>query len=93
MAYRRSRLEIYLDVLRAIGNGIHKPSRIMYSTNLLWRTLMEALNFLLENELIEIRKINKSKRYYITPKGSKVLWYFERIRETLPIKYLSEEGT
>ncbi len=92
MTYRRSRLEIYLEVLRAIGNGTHKPSRIIYRTNILWRTLMDALNLLLENQLIEVKKVNKFKRYYITPKGRKVLWYFEKVREALPMEFFNRES-
>ena len=53
---------------------------------------MDALNLLLENQLIEVKKVNKFKRYYITPKGRKVLWYFEKVREALPMEFFKRES-
>ena len=80
---KRSRLEIYLDVLRVIGNGTDKATRIMYSSNLSWKPLKETLNFLIERNLIEARNVRRSKRYYITAKGSRVLEYFKKLQEKL----------
>ncbi len=34
---RRSILDIYFDVLEAIGKGIDVPTRITYETNLSWK--------------------------------------------------------
>ena len=44
MSYRRSKLEIYLDVLSSIHEGISKPTRIMYSANLSWKALNKILD-------------------------------------------------
>ena len=43
---RRSRLEIYFDLLKVVENGVIKPIRIMYKTNLSWKTLHEILSVL-----------------------------------------------
>ena len=80
---KRSRLEIYLDVLQVIANGTSKATRIMYSANLSWKPLKETLTFLTEKGLIEVRKHRRSKRYYITPKGRRVLDYFKKLQENL----------
>jgi predicted transcriptional regulator len=33
-AYRRSRIELYVDILHAITNGRESPARIVYAANL-----------------------------------------------------------
>ena len=87
MTEKRSRLEIYLDVLEVISKGCHKPTRIMYSSNLSWKPLKEIFQSLLEQGLIEIKEDGKTrKRYYITPKGLRVLGYFKKLTEELIIK-------
>jgi len=80
---KRSRLEIYLDVLQAIANGTSKATRIMYSANLSWKPLKETLTFLTEKGLIEVKKSRKSKTYYITPKGHRVREYFKKLQEKI----------
>ena len=49
---KRSRIEIYLDILRAIRKGVRKPTHIMYRTNLSWKPLMQILDAMLEQGLI-----------------------------------------
>ena len=46
MTSKRSRLEIYLDVLKAIERGNEKRTRIMYCTNVSWNPLMRVLSAL-----------------------------------------------
>ncbi|MCD6530463.1 transcriptional regulator [Candidatus Bathyarchaeota archaeon] len=86
MTEKRSRLEIYLDVLRVISNGCSKPTRIMYSSNLSWKPLKEILESLIKQELIRVEVEKKAKRYYITPRGLRVLGYFKKIREELIVR-------
>jgi len=52
---RRSRLELYLDVLKAIKNGKEKPTRIMYEANLSWTSLNSITSFLVSQDLVEER--------------------------------------
>lgn len=72
---RRSRLEIYFDVLRVIYKGTNKPTRIMYETNLSWTALCSVFETLLSSDFIREEKKKSSKRYHITEKGINALDY------------------
>jgi predicted transcriptional regulator len=82
---RRSKLEIYVDVLSIIKNGTAKPTRIMYEANLSWDHLHRILQPMLDQGLIvEIDTTNDrrrdkrtNKRYEIAQKGENVLRYFK----------------
>ena len=80
---RRSRLEIYIDVLRSIKNGKHLLTPIMYNANLSYAPLREILDFLIEKELIKTKKKKRSTFYQITPKGLEVLTYFTKGEQIL----------
>jgi len=41
---RRSRLDIVLAVLSAVGRGVDRPTRIMYASNLSWRPMQRRQN-------------------------------------------------
>lgn len=88
---RRSKLRLYLDILRVISSGTTKPTRIMFETNMSWTSMKKALEFLLENELIckekyenfEIRRGNSrdrrsKERYFISQKGLTIIKFFEK---------------
>ena len=90
MSHRRSQLEIRLNILSSVMNGVDKPTRIMYAANMSWRPVQKTLSNLVEQGLLE-RQVNiessKSKtRYVITEKGIHVLDYFKKAKEILPIK-------
>jgi predicted transcriptional regulator len=72
---RRSRLEIYFDVLAVIDRGVSKPTRIMYKTNLSWTSLHEVFETLIDGDFIEAEAHKNSKRYMITDKGRSALAY------------------
>ena len=80
---KRSRLEVYFDVLEAIDQGTKKPTRIMYKTNLCWTALHDVLNILASREFIREEKMKKTKRYYITEKGRNALSYYKKSISTL----------
>ncbi len=82
---RRSRLEIYFDVLNTIDNGTHKPTRIMYETNLSWTVGCSVFDALINIDYIREEKIKTSKRYYITEKGRNALSYHLKSLEGLII--------
>jgi len=79
MSNRRSKLEITLDVLKAVRDGVDKPTRIMYMTNLSWNPTQELLERLVMGghlEVTEERTEKRSKkRYVITEKGLNVISY------------------
>jgi len=91
---RRSRLEIYFDVLEVIEKGTEKPTRIMYSTNLSWNTLNEILYVLISNGFITVEEAEGSKRYCLTEKGTRALSYHKRSLEGLvkPDSILQRSG-
>lgn len=86
MDSRRSKLEIYLEVLNIIKNGTYKPTRIMYQTNISWQPLMRIIGSMISQGLvdeIDMKKQNRnrdkrtSKIYRITLKGEQVIKYFK----------------
>ncbi|RLI05968.1 transcriptional regulator [Candidatus Bathyarchaeota archaeon] len=92
MTRRRSKLEIYLDVLRVIKEGVHKPTRIMYGANLSWKPLQQVLQSLLDQGLIIEIDVSDggdrrtTKHYEITQKGENVLRYFDRARRLIELE-------
>ncbi|MEM2168969.1 MAG: winged helix-turn-helix domain-containing protein [Candidatus Bathyarchaeia archaeon] len=79
LSKRRSRLEIYVDILRIIEGGISKPTRIMFAANLSWKTLNEILRDLEERRLIERRTARGRKIFLITEEGRRALEAFENL--------------
>lgn len=79
MSKKRSKLEIYLEVLETIMAGYSKPTNIMYKCNLSWITLKEILDSLIEKGLVTAIERNKRKMYLITEKGRSVV---NRLEET-----------
>jgi predicted transcriptional regulator len=86
MTNRRSKLEIYVDILEEIHNGVIIPTKIMYGANLSWKPLQQILTSLVNQELIEeVSAENGDKRtkkaYNLTEKGRNVLRYFNKAKE------------
>ncbi|MEM1606749.1 MAG: winged helix-turn-helix domain-containing protein [Candidatus Bathyarchaeia archaeon] len=76
---RRSKLEIYIDVLRITGCGINKPTRIMFAANLSWRTFKEVIADLERCGLIERKTVGDRTRIIITEKGKRILRSLESV--------------
>ena len=81
--YRRSRIELYVDVLRAIYNGRRSPSRVVYAANLSYDRVMRCINFLLEQGLVQRIEGEKKKRYMVTESGREVIRYFGEVENAL----------
>lgn len=81
MATRRSKLEIMLSVLSVVRDGVDKPTRIMYATNLSWNPAQEVLSRLVEEGLLgvydEPSQKRSRKRYHVTERGLHVLNYLK----------------
>jgi len=86
MSSKRSRIEIYLDILQAIKRGTHKPTRIMYRTNLSWKPLMSILESMMEQGLVRAEEEGNRTTYWITEKGKSVLNYFMEAMNMIEIK-------
>jgi predicted transcriptional regulator len=85
MTNRRSRLEIYVDIMDEIMSGTIKPTRIMYRANLSWKPLQQMLKALIDQELVEEYAAEEGdertdKVYRITDKGRDVLEYFGKAK-------------
>jgi len=86
MSLKRSKLEIYLDILKVINKGTQKPTRIMYRTNLSWKPLMKTLESLEDQGLIVRDENGNRTTYKITEKGKSILSYFNRVMESIEVK-------
>jgi predicted transcriptional regulator len=90
MSGRRSRFEIYVDVLIEIMNGAKKPTKIMYGANLSYKPLKNIIQSLLDQGLVEEdpKKI-KDKRtkviYRLTQKGVNVVRYYSKAKDLVEI--------
>ena len=83
MNERRSKMQVIVDVLRAIENenGITKPTHILYKANLSHKLLKEHLNVLLQKGFIEVT-IEKNRTYYkLTDKGRNFINEFRKIEK------------
>ena len=78
---RRSKLELYFDVLEVIDIGVDKPTRIMYKTNLTWTNMKTILDNLTRTNFVRREDRNNQRRYYITDKGKRSLLYYKKSLE------------
>ena len=85
MVPKRSKLEIYLDLLKVISKGTHKHTRIMYSSNLSWKPLMNILDALVDQGFIVTARRENRVTYEITEKGKEILRYFETALDSIKI--------
>jgi len=77
MVRKRSKIEIYLDVLRTVKSGTNRPTNIMYRCNLAWKPFKRILDSLTGNGLLEMVEKGNRRIYELTEKGHDVLRYFE----------------
>ena len=84
---RRSKLEMYVDILTVLAHkGPLKLTHVMYKANVNCSVLKEYLDFLMKQNLIEERAVGKQRIVYaITQRGITVLKYFRELKQVLPI--------
>lgn len=71
---RRSRFEIYMDIMTALTDGPKNPTRLMYTTNLSWAPLQECLKALINQGLVAEAGQNSSRKSYtLTQKGGEII--------------------
>ena len=79
MSLRRSRFEIYRELLAQVHNGNCQPTRIMYSTELPWYTYNQVMQTLISQKfLVEVEDqidTGSKARYKVTEKGERFLEY------------------
>lgn len=86
---KRSRLQIYFDVLIAVSEGETIQTRIMYRSNLSWKRIQQILVTLLDQGYVQMDDEKNAKRYRITERGLRALQYYVRavedvIKEPIP---------
>ena len=82
---RRSRMETFCDILRAIAAGAEKPTHIMYRANLSW-TVMQLYIKSLEAEGLVVADLDQGKRlYHLSEKGFEISNQLLTIRAELHI--------
>jgi predicted transcriptional regulator len=87
---RRSKLEIHIDILRALAyHGRLKPTHITYKANVNCSALKECLSFLLERNLVKEQIISKKRKkrrvYSITDLGLNALRNVKEINKSLQV--------
>ena len=71
---RRSRFEIYMDIMSALTDGPKNPTRLMYTTNLSWAPLQECLKALINQGLVQESGENSNrKNYALTQRGNDII--------------------
>lgn len=84
---RRSKLEIYVDILLVLVHyGPMKLTHIMYKANVNCSLLEEFLEFLIKQGMVEMKIIIKDRKVFaITQRGVNVLKYFREFKKMLPL--------
>ena len=78
-------MQICFNVLEVMKKGVTKPTRIMYSANLSWNTLLEVFILLKSQNLIKEAYENGYKRYTLTEKGIDALNHYNKAIDILDI--------
>ena len=89
---RRSRFEIYMDIMIALMDGPKNPTRLMYTTNLSWAPLQECLKALIgQGAVKESEQGSNRKSYSLTEKGINLInIYKEFATELTPLSNFSD---
>lgn len=82
MIPRRSKSEIYLDILNSVQkNGKMKKTHIMYTANLTHKRLEKYLGMLLMNNFLEKANEKDHTYYILTKQGYKFLSDFRKLKK------------
>lgn len=83
---KRSALEVKIDILRAIGKGIRKPTRIVFKANIDWTVLQRHLvkAGLIINQVILTENGKVKNRYHLTEKGREFLRRYRHLMSLVP---------
>ena len=80
---RRSELEIKMDVLQVVSQGIDRPTQIMDKANLSWVALQECLKSLVTKAFITEENQGSMRRYELTQTGYELLRTFQKVLEAM----------
>ena len=91
LSMRRSKLEMYVDILKALArHGSLKLTHIMYKANVNCSVLKQYLDFLVQQNLVEEQALHEKRNktrvvYAITERGRTALKYFRELNNALQI--------
>ena len=80
---RRSRIELYADILQAIANGRESPAKMVYAANLSYDRVIKCLDFLEDQNLVQRSSGTEKRRYKVTSSGMDVVRYFSEVQAAL----------
>ena len=84
---KRSKLEIYLDILAMLALKRQlKLKHLMSKLKVNCKSLKEQIDFLIKNGLVEKKILEKDQVFYaLTPSGKAILKAFREINQIFPI--------
>jgi len=86
LTMRRSKLEMYVDIIKVLAQRGPLKLTHMYKANVNCSILKEYLHFLIKQGLVEERIARKQRVVYAaTQRGVMVLKYFKELKQALPI--------
>ena len=76
---RRSQLEIRIDLLKAIMEGVEEPTQIMYKANLSWILFCDHLTALSEQGFVGAKAAGDRMKYSLTDKGIEIVAAYQNL--------------
>jgi predicted transcriptional regulator len=81
---KRSRLEMYIDILEVLAKGELKITHIMRKTNLNGSLLKDMLDFLIEKNLVKEITLKEKTVFVVTKRGIVILRAFKQVQQVFP---------
>lgn len=82
---RRTRFEMYIDILEALSRKPMKITHIMHSVNVNGTRVREYVDFMLKQRLVEKEMLSEKRfNYRITTRGRKVLEIVDMVKNETP---------
>jgi len=81
----RSRLDVYVNILKALARGSSKLTHIMYQAEINYKTVRRCLNFLIKQNLVKATPVGKRRFYHLTERGIAVLETLSKLENTLQV--------
>jgi predicted transcriptional regulator len=76
-------MEVYSDVLKAIGSGAQSPTQIMLKANVSWNVVKSSLQTLVQHGTLETSVEDGRSIYQLTSRGFELLKKLVLIREQM----------
>ena len=80
---RRSKIETYCEIVKAVGTGAQRPTHIMYKANLSWSVMQEYISYLESSDILTSAVVDGKRMFHLTEKGFGLLNKYLALREDL----------